>query len=235
MPARETALMCNEYEFDDDGNLIALYRIDERRYQKYPREQSVKIASVNPIVRLNRRGERVAELCKWGLVPSWWSKDNKGPPLTWNAVSEKIDSAPMFKNAYARGQRCLVPATAFFEHPLNSVGLQVRTRITLRDQPVFAFAGLWDRWRAPGAEEALRSYTILTTLPNDFIRHMHNRMPCILAADDYDQWLDPATSPDTLKAMMMPCPSDWLEAAPGAAPIKPGADKLKRWKKNMQP
>jgi putative SOS response-associated peptidase YedK len=55
---------------------------------------------------------------------------------------------------------------------------------------VFAFAGLWDRWRDP-KNNILETCTILTTRPNSLVADVHDRMPAILDPDDYGRWLDP--------------------------------------------
>jgi putative SOS response-associated peptidase YedK len=54
----------------------------------------------------------------------------------------------------------------------------------------FAFAGIWDRWRAPDGS-ILETFTILTTKPNRLLADVHDRMPVILPPVEYDQWLDP--------------------------------------------
>jgi putative SOS response-associated peptidase YedK len=56
---------------------------------------------------------------------------------------------------------------------------------------LFAFAGLWDRWRSPQGE-VIESCTILTASPNSLVADIHDRMPIILSPDNYDLWLDPA-------------------------------------------
>jgi putative SOS response-associated peptidase YedK len=75
-------------------------------------------------------------------------------------------------------------------------------------------AGLYDRWHR--RDEVIESYTILTTAPNALMESIHNRMPVILAPSDEDDWLDPATSIDTARAMCMACPSEWLATTPVA-------------------
>jgi len=55
---------------------------------------------------------------------------------------------------------------------------------------VFAFAGLWDRWRDP-KNNILETCTILTTRPNPLVADVHDRMPAILNPEDYERWLDP--------------------------------------------
>jgi putative SOS response-associated peptidase YedK len=58
------------------------------------------------------------------------------------------------------------------------------------DGEVFAFAGLWDRWRGADGKE-IETCTILTTTPNKLAATVHDRMPVILSPEHYDRWLDP--------------------------------------------
>jgi putative SOS response-associated peptidase YedK len=71
----------------------------------------------------------------------------------------------------------------------------IQTAILLRsfevnDGELFAFAGLWERWRDPSGLW-VKSCSILTTTPNAVTSAIHDRMPVILRKDDYDVWLDP--------------------------------------------
>lgn len=65
--------------------------------------------------------------------------------------------------------------------------------IGMIDDSVFAFAGLWERWRDQ-AGLTIETCTILTTRPNSLVAGVHDRMPAILRADDYDLWLDPGVT-----------------------------------------
>ena len=53
-----------------------------------------------------------------------------------------------------------------------------------------ALAGLWERWRSPEGEE-LESCSIIVTDANEIMRPIHDRMPVILAPEDWDAWLEP--------------------------------------------
>jgi putative SOS response-associated peptidase YedK len=90
-----------------------------------------------------------------------------------------------------------------------------KIRITRADGDLITRAGLYDYWHH--GDEAIESYTILTTAPNTIMEPIHNRMPVILGTDDEDAWLDPETSVDTARAMGMACPSEWLQVAPAEA------------------
>jgi putative SOS response-associated peptidase YedK len=149
-----------------------------------------------PVVRLHpERGERVIGMLRWGLIP-YWSKDSK---IAWkciNARGETVKTAPAFRDAYQR-RRCLVPANAFFEWKANGKTKQPYA-IAMRDREPFAFAGLWENWKNRATDEWLRTFTILTTKPNEVVAPLHNRMPVILAPGDYDEWLDTETDPAAL-------------------------------------
>jgi putative SOS response-associated peptidase YedK len=79
------------------------------------------------------------------------------------------------------------------------------------DQAPFAFAGLWERWPQPGGG-VLRSCTIITCPANELIAPVHDRMPVILAPDDYERWLDPGE--DQSHDLLKPYPATLLEAFP---------------------
>jgi putative SOS response-associated peptidase YedK len=76
----------------------------------------------------------------------------------------------------------------------------------VNDKELFAFAGLWDRWRSPQGD-VIESCTIVTTTPNSLVSDIHDRMPVILKPEDYDLWLDPAFT-DTASATEMLRPFD---------------------------
>jgi putative SOS response-associated peptidase YedK len=62
-------------------------------------------------------------------------------------------------------------------------------RFKMRDDAPFAFAGLWDAWKAPGGEW-LQSFSIVTTEANELMSNVYTRMPVILHSKDYDRWLE---------------------------------------------
>jgi putative SOS response-associated peptidase YedK len=74
----------------------------------------------------------------------------------------------------------------------------------MKDDGLFAFAGLWDRWKAPDGSP-IESCTILTTEANPLLSEIHDRMPVILSPSDYDLWLDPGiTAPARLADLLKP-------------------------------
>jgi putative SOS response-associated peptidase YedK len=84
----------------------------------------------------------------------------------------------------------------------------------MKDERPFAIAGLWEHWQSPDGSE-IESCTLLTTTPNDLLKPIHNRMPVILAPEDFDLWLDPdAQHPGEVQPLMRPFPSDKMTFYP---------------------
>jgi putative SOS response-associated peptidase YedK len=83
-----------------------------------------------------------------------------------------------------------VPADGFYEWKREGKTKQPYC-FEVNDGELFAFAGLWDRWRDPRGD-VVESCTIITTTSNSLLSDIHDRMPVILKADDYNVWLNPA-------------------------------------------
>ncbi|HVZ08949.1 SOS response-associated peptidase [Rhodopila sp.] len=140
-----------------------------------------------PVVRRHpATGERRLDLLRWGLVPHW-AKDPKTVRLSINARSETLSSTPMFRDAYARKRRCLVPADAFYEWQVVAGG-KIPHAVARADGQPMIFAGLWEGWR--GADgTVIRSFVIITTDANETLRPLHERMPVVLEPDAWPLWL----------------------------------------------
>ena len=153
---------------------------------------------------------------RWGLIP-YWAKDIKIGFSTINARAEEVDTKPAFREAFQR-RRCLVPLDNFYEWKKTETGKQPYA-IALADRRLMATAGLWETWRSPQGER-IRSFTIVTTKPNELCAELHNRMPAVLKPDMWPAWLgeQPATVRD-LKAMLAPYPSDQMISWPVSARV----------------
>jgi putative SOS response-associated peptidase YedK len=168
------------------------------------------IAPTQEIVVVRQAGdERQLVNMKWGLIPSW-SKEPKMNYSTINAKSEEAATKPSFRSAM-KHRHCLIPADGYFEwQEINKKKFPHYFQI--RDQPVFAFAGLWERWDK--AEPALETCTILTTRANELQGKYHDRMPVILSPNDYPTWLDPTKDPESLRYLFEPYPAaEMMETA----------------------
>jgi len=150
-------------------------------------------------------------LMRWGLIPSW-AKEGKTEQTMINARAETLAQKPTFRRLLS-SQRCLVPASGFYEWQ-QAAGGKVPHYISLKDEPLFAFAGLYDRWTDSQGTEVY-SYTIITTAPNALMASIHNRMPAILGRDEEELWLNPdETESDRLLPLLKPYPAEMMQARP---------------------
>ena len=77
---------------------------------------------------------------------------------------------------------------------------------------MFAFAGLWDRWKDKATGKTLETYTVITTDPNELMQPLHNRMPVILRREDYGRWLDPGEPTQLPVDLLRPFDADAMTA-----------------------
>jgi putative SOS response-associated peptidase YedK len=212
---KETAEMCGRYTLSSPGEVVAeLFELVDvppilPRYNLAPTQEAA-------VVRITRRGApRTLDQLRWGLIPTWAQDPAIGNRMI-NARAESAAEKPAYRDSFFR-RRCLVPADGFYEWKK----LERKTRqpylIRRQDRLPFAFGGLWSWWRdwhAPGSE-AIETFTILTTQPNDLVRPLHDRMPVILERQDFAAWLDPAnTDVAGLRPLLAPPAAAGWEAVP---------------------
>ena len=197
--------MCGRFVLTADPNQIQLaFNLDAPPAQMYPR---YNIAPSQPVAVITNENSAEMTFHRWGLVPSW-SKDLSIGSSLINARAETAAEKPSFKNALKR-RRCLIPANGFYEWPKKG---QNPMYVHLAEGDLFAFAGLWEIWRDPDGGE-IRTCTILTTEPNDFIKTFHHRMAVILPQSQYDTWLTPTelSHAEALDALR-PVPAEMMRA-----------------------
>ncbi len=145
------------------------------------------IAPSQPVAVIANTGDNTLTMYKWGLIPSW-AKDPAIGERMINARAESLAEKPSFRTAY-RKRRCLILSDGFYEWKQNP---DLKTKqpmyIKLKNGQPFAFAGLWELWRAPDGSD-IHSCTIITTQPNELLQTIHNRMPVILPPEAYSEWL----------------------------------------------
>lgn len=160
-------------------------------------------------------GARHLDLLRWGLVPRW-AKDASGGARMMNARAESVGEKPAFRDAFRR-RRCLVPMDGFYEWRQEAARKQPYA-VAMADGSPMAAAGLWEGWQQPDGGW-LRTFTVITTDANAKQALVHDRMPALLARDDFDLWLDPASEPVAVHALLRPCPAEWLACWPVPARV----------------
>jgi len=165
------------------------------------------------VVRYNPQSrERALDLLRWGLVPLW-AKDLSFGPKCINARAETVATNNIFRDAFER-RRCLVPADGFYEWQKEGGTTQPYAIVPI-EGAIFAFAGLWERWKNPEDGSILRSFTIVTGRPKALCRPIHERMPVILPKPAWPLWLgEVEATREELLALLVPYPSELMRTYP---------------------
>ena len=177
-------------------------------------EPRYNIAPSQEVLTITQSGNEPAfDVMIWGLIPSW----SREPAGFINARAETLEEKPSFSESFAR-RRCLIPADGFYEWQRNGKTRQPYY-FQMKDEAPFAFAGLWDSWRNPkeflsGPSANITSCSIITTTPNELLTPIHDRMPVILAPDDYDRWLREDARPNELRELLAPFPAAEMKSFP---------------------
>jgi putative SOS response-associated peptidase YedK len=146
---------------------------------------------------------------RWGLIPAWADDPKIGYRLI-NARCETAKDKPAFRGAF-KSRHCLVLADGFYEWQKRGKEKQPY-HLRLRDGQPFAFAGLWECWQHDG--NAQETCTILTTDANEVARLVHDRMPVMLAPENFKAWLDVSGGTDGASALLRPYPPEEMIAVP---------------------
>ena len=96
------------------------------------------------------------------------------------------------------------PVESFYEWKREGTVRQPY-RVVREDGRPLALAGLWAGWKDPATEQVRRTFTIVTTTPNEAMADLHDRMPVVVPDDAWERWLSPtAAEPGELLAMLQP-------------------------------
>jgi putative SOS response-associated peptidase YedK len=180
--------MCGRYRLSRRKQIVEEYFDAASGEEDWTPRFNIAPTQSVPVIRQNLK-EPVRELSsmRWGLIPTW-AKDSSVAASLINARSETAATKPAFRDAL-KSRRCLIPADGFYEWSGAGKAKQPYC-FEVNDGELFAFAGIWDRWKDPSGQW-VKSCSILTTTPNAVTSAVHDRMPVILDPEGYDLWLDP--------------------------------------------
>jgi putative SOS response-associated peptidase YedK len=132
-------------------------------------------------------GQRTLVPMRWGLIPGWWKRPLKEMRLaTFNARADTITEKSMFRESFQR-RRCLIPVSGYYEWADTADGKQPYY-FTRRDGQSITIAAIQNGWVDPETREAVRSCAMVITEANKVVAEVHDRMPVILEAADFEQW-----------------------------------------------
>ena len=181
------------------------YSEDLERYNPLP-NYNVAPTQMHPVI-TNTDPDHL-QFFKWGLIP-FWAKDEKIGSKMINSRIESILEKPAFRNAVQK-RRCLVPFDGFYEWKKTPEG-KIPFRIVLKDDGIFAVAGIWEKWKSPQGEITY-SFSIITQPPNTLMESIHDRMPAILLPEQEQLWLDADISAEEALQIISPFPDELLKA-----------------------
>ena len=199
--------MCGRFVLEDIDEVFPRFRLSgsEDLMGNIKPRYNIAPSHYAYIISRNTRQENRLEMMKWGLIPSW-SKDPKIGNRMINARVETVDIKPSFKNLL-KTNRCLVPCSGFYEWKIIGTK-KVPHYIGLKNGRIFCLAGLYDVWKNSDGDD-LKTFTIITTRPNNTLKPIHNRMPVILHQEFEDQWLNTKIqNHDSVKRLLTPYPDD---------------------------
>ena len=172
--------MCGRYSLHSNPEVIAL----QFHLASVPRlAAQYNIAPSAEVLVVKREGAAIAR----------WDVKLK------NVRGDTLAERPVFRKAYLE-RRCLVPANGFYEW--KRAGLKQPWYFRPAAEELFAFAAVWDR------RHDLESCSVITTAANGVVVPIHDRMPVIIAREDYAAWLQGD------EGLLRPAPQDAMRGYP---------------------
>jgi len=198
--------MCSRFALKSPPSTLAKLLHLEKALDWKPRYNLAPSQMIPAVVNPLENEKREMKLLRWGFVASW----HQGGRLLINARSEDLADRPILKESFEKW-RCLVPVDGFYEwrhEARESKPFYIR----MKDGQPFALAGLW----APQTfhDQTAESCVLLTTSPNEVVRVVHERMPVIIAPEDFKLWLDSKDVRDfeKIQKLFKPFGADKMEA-----------------------
>lgn len=206
--------MCGRYALHANPHVVALQfglgmdPVFKTRYNITPGTDIL-------IVREDKESGRVTDAYRWGLIPGWAKDPTIGNKLA-NARGATVAEKPSFRNAFKRW-RCLVPASGFYEWK-TVAGKKHPYYVRPAGGELFGLAGITELWK--GADGPVHTVSLITTEPNELMREIHDRMPVIVRAEDYEAWLDPSNmNVSDLMQFIRSYPADRMQGYPVSARV----------------
>ncbi|MFC3124169.1 SOS response-associated peptidase [Pseudoroseomonas globiformis] len=209
--------MCNLYSMTSSQQAIRdLMQVMEDNVGNLPPLPAIYPDSMAPVVRQPEGGERELTMMRWGMPgPEQYG----GHPVT----NIRNTASPHWRRWLGTVNRCLVPVTSFSEWEDTKPRKTPVWFALSEERPLFAFAGIWTRWRGMRGTKANpvdgehELYGFLTCEPNEVVGAIHPKaMPVLLTTpDEFDTWLE---SPwDIARQLQRPLPdADMLAVAKGS-------------------
>lgn len=239
--------MCTRYISPEDREIEAFWAIDRKTNQRKDWKELLTVFPLSPAKFIRRavdvtEYERELVTGQWGMIPPWSTShipetkpkkgEEKGKRLsTVNARTEGLEKSPTYKDPWARGKRCIIPA-ASYDEPNWETGKNVWWRFRRADDAPWGLAGLWNTWTDLKTGEVWDNFTMLTMNADGhpLMGRMHKpevdkvtkvvlpldkqdkRTVIPLEAHDFDRWL--TCTVEEAKEMLKVPPVELFDAGP---------------------
>ena len=208
--------MCGRFALlarpEDVLEILSLMEIEDfpARYNIAPTQPILAVIEGDRSEPGSNRPARRALLTRWGLIPGF-VKDPRDFPLLINARSETAIGKASFRAAM-RHRRVLIPASGFYEWRRPEKGSKEKSQaywVRPKRGGLVAFAGLMETWSSADGSE-VDTGAILTVDATPGFRAIHDRMPVVIAPEDFSRWLDCRTQEPRAVAGLMVSPEPGL-------------------------
>jgi len=206
--------MCGRFKLEAPfAELVALYNLNILVALNLAPRWNIAPSQDVPVVVKDEPQNRLV-MKRWGLIP-YWAKDAKVGYSMLNARADALTAKPAWREPFKK-RRCLVIADGFYEWrkaaPVGGRAGAKRPYLIRRvgGEPI-GFAGLYETWSDPTGGE-IDTACIITTAANGLVGLLHDRMPAILAPEDFSAWLDvDGVEAAKARALLKPAPETALE------------------------
>lgn len=193
---REITLVCGRFSLTCEFETIQQYFKLTQSFFMRPR---YNIAPSQKILIQIKPG--TVDFFEWGLKIDWL-KERQSSQSYINARAETIFEKPLFRQAI-RKRRCLVISDGYYEW--KTVGRQKQPYYIHRsDKAPFAIAGIFEN----------DTVALITTQANSLVAEVHPRMPVILSAENYHNWLNPMAKLEDIALQLQPTLSEGWQIEP---------------------
>lgn len=211
--------------------MCSAYRIERRRANAGANEPEADILPEGEDEFLARPGGDIPVMAQGGEI-AWmrWGFARSFRSVIHNARGERLNSG-MWAESLARGRRCAIPLTAWYEWTVEPNGRRQAHILESPGSGLLWVAGLWEEMREKTGDkhQGARAASMVTTAAIADVASIHHRMPAILQKDQIDAWLHAARPPElaapTLRVQTTPCASPLRrtrsDETPEGNPIQP--------------
>ncbi|HOX84305.1 MAG TPA: SOS response-associated peptidase [Chryseolinea sp.] len=147
----------------------------------------------------------------WGTSPEW-SKNKTLSEKIINVHAEMIHEKASLRKALMK-TRCIIPADGFYAWKKAGKKTMIPYRFVATDQELFSIAGLWEEFEDTDGNEH-QTFTIITSVANEMVATVQERMPVILNPKSESIWLNINSDSESLTNVLTAYPSGKMNHFP---------------------